>query len=339
MCRYLYLLVLVFCVLPAHAAESKSGSVRVRIQPLHELVVYAERDAPAATISRNESRISAQVSAVVQQIPVQVGEIVEQGAVLVRLDPRDYALAVKRAEASLKSVEARIKLADFQLKRARELYKKGFASEDTLTQRETELSVLQAEQASSSAQLESAKRDLDKCTIVSPFRAIVHQRLGNVGELAAPGTPVLSLIDVSRIEVAAHLQPEDSDSLQTTSAIQFVTQNKVYPVTLLRISPAIDREARTREVRLLFSENQGAPPGTQGRIVWHAQVPMLPADLLSRREGKLGVFIAEGNVARFRVLSHAQEGRPVLIQLPPDTRVITEGRFALQDGQRINVQP
>ena len=338
----LFLMLFLCFIFPVHAADTSSGNkagvARVSIQPLRDLVIFTERDAPATAISRNESRISAQVSAVVEQIPVQVGEVVKQGTILVMLDPRDYELAVNRAEASLKSVAARIKLADFQLQRARELYKKNFASEDTLTQRETELSVLQAEQASARAQLESARRDLEKCTIHAPFDAIVHQRLGNIGELAAPGTPLLNLIDMSQIEVTARLQPKDGDSLQTAKKIAFVTRGKSFPVSLLRISPAIDREARTREVRLRFVEHPAAP-GTQGRIVWHAEEPLLPADLLSRRGGKLGVLVAEDHVVRFMELDEAQEGRPVAVQLPLDTRVIVEGRFAVQDGQQISILP
>lgn len=320
------------------AAETPPEAAVVTLQPLRELVIHAEREAPAAAVSLNESRIAAEVSAVVRDIPVQVGEVVEQGAALVHLDPRDYELALQRAQAALQSVQARSKLAEFQLERARELHKRNFASEDTLTQRMTELDVLRAERAAAVAQLEGARRDLAKCTLTAPFAAIVQARSAQVGELAAPGTPLMTLIDVSRIEVSAQIQPRDSSALETAEAIHFVSSGRSHPVRLLRVSPAIDRGARTQEARLAFIAER-TPPGSEGLIRWRAAEPMLPAELLSRRDGRLGVFVAEGAVARFVALEQAQEGRPAPMALAPETRVIVEGRFGLQDGDRISPRP
>ncbi|HEY9199909.1 MAG TPA: biotin/lipoyl-binding protein, partial [Gammaproteobacteria bacterium] len=137
-------------------------------QPLSAVRVQAEREAPAAALSLNESRIASEVTARVRAIPVQVGEEVEADAVLVELEPQDAELALQRAQAALDSVQARIRLAEFQLQRARELHKRNFASEDTLTQRETELDVLRAERAGAEAQVASARRELAKCTVRAP---------------------------------------------------------------------------------------------------------------------------------------------------------------------------
>lgn len=307
-------------------------------KPLAELIVQAEHEAPAAALSLNESRIASEVTARVQAIPVEIGAVVEAGSVLVELDPRDAELALERAQAALTSVQARIRHAEFQLQRARELHKRNFASEDTLTQRETELDVLRAERAGAEAQLASAQRELDKCTVRAPYRAIVHARQAQVGELATPGTPLLTLIDVSRIEVSAQIQPKDGASLQVAQDIRFVAPGGEHPLRLLRISPAIDRATRTQEARLAFGAEPAAP-GTEGRIRWHGDGNLLPAELLSRRAGRLGVFVADGDTARFVALEQAQEGRPAAVDLAPDTRIIVEGRFALQDGQTIVPKP
>ncbi|MBU1191734.1 MAG: efflux RND transporter periplasmic adaptor subunit [Gammaproteobacteria bacterium] len=320
------------------SAAVATQTTLVSVQPLGDLVVQAIREAPASAISLNESRLSAEVTAVIETIPVQVGEVVEAGALLVQLDPRDYELALKRSQAALQSVQARIKLAEFQLKRARELFSKKFASEDTLIQRETELTVLQAELASAQIQVDSARRDLEKCRITAPFRAIINDRIGQQGELATPGTPLLSVIDVAHIEIAAQVQPKDGVLLESAEAITFAAPHQDYPVRLLRLSPAIDSATRTREARLAFMGDSAAP-GTEGRIVWQAMESLLPADLISRRNGKLGVFVAEQDKARFIVLEKAQEGRPVSVALPVDTRIILDGRFGLQDGQDISLKP
>jgi hypothetical protein len=55
-----------------------------------------------------------------------------------------------------------------------------------------------------------------------------------------------------------------------------------------------------------------------------------------RRDGKLGVFVANGNKATFVPLPLAQEGRPAPADLAPDAAVITTGRYQLQDGQAVS---
>ncbi len=336
--HWLFLLTIAGVCSISSAADVPPQSTAVSVQVLSELVVQAEREAPASAISLNESRLSAEVTAVIETIPVQVGEVVDADALLLQLDPRDYELALKRSTAALQSVQVRIKLAEFQLKRARDLYTKKFASEDTVIQRETELLVLQAELAGAQAQVDSARRDMAKCRVTAPFRAIIKERSAHLGELAVPGTPLLSVIDVAHIEVSAQVQPKDGALLESANSITFAAPRQSYPLRLLRLSPAIDSATRTREARLAFT-GDSAPPGTEGRIVWRAMESLLPADLISRRNGKLGVFVAEHDKARFVVLEDAQEGRPVPISMPPATRIIVDGRFSLQDGQGISLKP
>jgi hypothetical protein len=126
--------------------------------------------------------------------------------------------------------------------------------------------------------------------------------------------------------------------LESAESITFAAPRQDYPVRLQHLSPAIDPATRTREARLVFTGDSAAP-GTEGRIVWRAMDSLLPADLISRRNGKLGVFVAEHDKARFIVLDEAQEGRPVPVAMPAETRIILDGRFELQDGQDISLKP
>ena len=61
----------------------------------------------------------------------------------------------------------------------------------------------------------------------------------------------------------------------------------------------------------------------------------LPAELLVRRDGTLGVFTVEDGTARFRPVPAAQEGQPVALDLPPGTRIVDEGRERLGDGEAV----
>jgi len=69
--------------------------------------------------------------------------------------------------------------------------------------------------------------------------------------------------------------------------------------------------------------------------VWRDPRPHIPADYILRRNGRYGVFLVEGDTASFRELPQAQEGRPASADFPPDQRIATRGRHALQDGMKV----
>ena len=79
------------------------------------------------------------------------------------------------------------------------------------------------------------------------------------------------------------------------------------------------------------------PPGAPGRLRWRHEASALPAHLLVRRDGVLGVMVADGERARFVLLPGAREGRSVSVRLPPQTLIITRGRHGLADGDEITV--
>lgn len=328
---------LALATLPALAqttAAPKPPRPELSFRTFGGIATHPLREAPATVVSLNESRIAAEVTAVIAAMDAEVGQVVAKGAVLARLDARDHELALDRARAADESARARLALAEAQLQRARELKERNFISQDALNQRETEAAVVAADARSARAALDTARRNLDKCTIRAPYRAIVRSRHGQVGELAAAGTALYTLVDADRLEVSAQVPVKDAGQLAQAKEIAFLGQDGKYPLGLLRVSPAIERAARTREARLRFA-GAAAPPGAEGRIQWRDPATHIPPEYLVRRGANLGVFLLEGGKARFVVLPEAQEGRPAPITLALDARVFADGRNTLNDGQAI----
>lgn len=315
---------------PAPAQQTPALAVK----PLAEVAIYPERDAAAQVVSLNESRIAAEIAGRIEAVPVEVGQRIARGAVLARIDCRDHELARERAAAAITAARSRLVLAEKQLERGRGLHAQGFISEEALAARVTETEVLRAEVTQAELQLASAARAVGKCVVRSPFAAIVRERLGRVGELAAPGTPLAALVDADRIEVAAQVQTKDTASLERAAGVRFLGPRGAQPLALERISPAIDPQTRTVEARLRFS-GTAAAPGASGRIAWRDAQAHVPPELVVRRADRLGVFVDNAGTARFHALPEAQEGRPARIELPGSTRIVVSGQLALKDGQRL----
>lgn len=316
------------------AAPAQKTAAAVSAVPLLEATVYPKLTAQAQVTSRNISKLAAQISARITALPVEAGQKIAKGTVVARLDCRDYSIALRQAQASLDAANARLKLASLQMKRSEELAGKGFISGDALDQKRTELNIAQADRDLAASQVASAQSNAGKCVIASPFAAIVESVPGNVGELASPGTPLVTLWDVQSLEVSAQVQAKDAESLAKAVDVEFHTIDGAYPLKLKRVSPALSGTSRTQEARLTFAK-ETSKPGATGQVQWQAKSPHLPADLLVTREGKLGVFVLEGGKARFVPVAGAQEGRPAPVEAMGGMMLITEGRFALQDGQAV----
>jgi len=312
--------VLLMFALPAFAWEAK---------PLREIAVFPERSAQAQVVSLNESEIAAELSARIVKLAVEPGQRIARGALIAQLDCRDYDLAVQRAQAATQASEARARLADLQHARALKLVTEGFISKDGMDIRSAERDTAGADVAVNAAALNTARAAQARCVVRAPFPAIVLERLAQEGEIALPGTPLVSLLDSSRIEVRAEVQEADVVSLQAARQIVFVNGEARYPLRLLRLSPARLKASRLAEARLRFSA-AAAAPGSSARVVWASPDMHVPAELLARRQGRLGVFVAAEKTPRFHALPNAQEGRPAKAEgLSADSRIVVRGQGAL----------
>lgn len=322
---------------PAEAPPAAPAVPAVDVVPFAELGFHPEREAPATLQGKNETRIAAEASARIVAVSVDSGDAVKAGQVLVRLDAKDAELALARAEAGLAQSAARLAQAEAQMDRARSLREKNFISAEALTLRETELAATRADVQSARASRDSARRGVDKCTVTAPFSGIVRTRTAQVGELAAPGTPLLTLADTSDLQVVAQVQARDAKGLAAAGKAEFAAAGRTHALSLLRISGAIDREARTVEAR--YRIDGAAPaPGTEGRLIWRDPRPYIPADYILRRSGRYGVFVLDGDKVSFRELPQAQEGRPASADFAPDVLIVTRGRHALQHGMAARIE-
>lgn len=309
----------------------------VRTEALGDVLVEFERRAPAEVSALNEANIAAEVAAVVLSVHADVGQAVNKGDLLLELNPVDYQLNLKQAEANLASSRARLSQAEVRLKRARTLGKNQYISADELLERETEVMVFSAQIQADEVAVSIARRNLEKCSLFAPFDGVVGKRMAQVGNFVRHGDPLIAVTQVDRFELNAEVPDAQADEITATDVIRFESRGQSWPVELLRLSPVINSQGRTRQARFAFSTD--APPvGRSGELVWKVGNGMLPSNLVSRRDDVLGVFILDSGKARFAPLPDAQEGRPVAVSFPPGTRVITLGRERLQDGALVTVQ-
>jgi RND family efflux transporter MFP subunit len=326
-----------FVLLFALWVGAVDAQVSIEVQPLEAVLVERLQRAPAEVLPLNNSVLAAEVNAVVAAVHADVGADVDAGALLLELDDTDFLLQREAADASLAAARSRLAEAEAKLERAQRLGEAQYVSADELLARETAVAVSRSDIRSAEVRLAIAQRDLDKCRIVAPFAGTVQDRAAQVGAYVRVGSPLLQLVQTDRIELAADIPVAASVGLEGAGEYWFESGGDRWMVQLARISSVVDADRRARRARFLF---EGVAPnaGRSGEVVWRLESGQLPAGMLTRRDGALGVFLYRDGVAEFVPLPGAEEGRPAAVDLPHDSLVIVQGRQRLQDGDRVTLR-
>ncbi len=221
------LLLVIFVV--ANMSREGGNVSSVQTEKVKKGEITSEVTATGAVEARTTVKISADVSAKIIDLPVREGDEVKAGAVLVRLDPTRYEAAVSQAEAAVASARASEKRAEASLiearqnfERAKKLFAAQLISEEQHIQAETSFQVAQANYESSQfltkqqiAVLEQERDILRKTLITSPIDGTIVALNAEVGEIVMigtmnnPGTVIMTVADLSTIEVEVEVDETD----------------------------------------------------------------------------------------------------------------------------------
>jgi RND family efflux transporter MFP subunit len=218
--------------------------VSVTVQRLGDLLVDWELRAPATVISANRALVTSEVSALIKQVPVDVGDTVREGDTLVVLDDDNNRLMLSQAKARLEALKAQIAQAKHRLDRAEELLEKNFVSDDELLARQTDLAVLEANLLEQEVLIRIQNLALSRTTIKSPFDAAIVQRQAQVGSYAMPGTVLMTIVQTDGREIDAEIDPRYAVALPAVSDLRFVSQGDEWKVELSRLSSVIETDTR-----------------------------------------------------------------------------------------------
>ena len=164
------------------------------------LSVFAEGTVAPRTVTELTPEVGGRVIEVEDSLVV--GGFFEEGDVLLRLDSRDYELAVTRARAPIAQARLRLETERQEAAVAMEEWELlGTGRPTPLAVREPQIAAAQAALASAEAALQQAEYDLERTVVVAPFAGRVRQERVDVGQFVARGNSVATLYAVDAAEV------------------------------------------------------------------------------------------------------------------------------------------
>ena len=148
--------------------------------------------------------VAPEVSGTVVSVPLSDNQIVQKGAVLFRIDPERFQIAVAQAQAQLDA--ARLQLQARQQDVARRRGLTGLISREDVENTGIASAVAAADVTGAHAAVDLAKYDLARATLYAPVTGIVtHLRL-QTGDYATAGRPYITLIDTHSFQVIAYFE-------------------------------------------------------------------------------------------------------------------------------------
>ncbi len=257
--------------------------------------------------------IKSQVAGVLEKVNFREGDPVKAGDLLFRIDPRPFDARLHQALAALAKDRAALDNARKQAARYRPAAEKGYVSEEQSDQAQTSVAVLAATVAADEAAVESARLDLDNCTIRAPISGYTGALLVDQGNLikAEADQPLVTINQVKPIKVSFALSeqalPELKKYLAAGSlAVQAVPDGYRGEPLVGRISFLDNRvDAATGTIRLK------ATFANPDRILWPGQFVYVRLRLTTRRDA---------TVVPARAVQTSQNGNFVYV-VNPEQRV------------------
>ncbi|MGA9574272.1 MAG: efflux RND transporter periplasmic adaptor subunit [Lysobacterales bacterium] len=186
---------------------------------------------------RTETTLVSEVSGKVVSVAPEfvAGGFFHAGEQLLQIDPSDYETALKRAEAALASRVA--KLADETarseqaLKDWNNMGKQGQPSD--LVLHKPQMADARANVSAAEADVQKARRDLERTSISLPYDGLVTQKAADVGQYVTPGTRLGVTFAVDTAEVRLPLTHNDMNYLDLPSETEVKNNDKSFPPVTL----------------------------------------------------------------------------------------------------------
>lgn len=299
--------------------------------------------------ARVETALGFRVPGKIIERLVNVGEKVENGHVLARLDQNDLKLQLQTAEANVAAARTRLKVAEDNRERARALSAKGFVAKSGL-----DSAGLEADQASAGLEAALSSRDqaanqIGYADLAADADGIVTDIRADVGQVVAAGTPVVTLAHDDEKEVAIAVPEQDVVHFAKDQPVEvrfWADHDLALAGRVREIAGSADPASRTYAIRVTLAPDPRVRLGMTATV--RAEVPVaegaivVPLAALAEGEGRARVWVVDPATSTVQPREVAlgpvvPEGVRVVSGLKSGEVVVVAGVQFLQPGKKVHL--
>lgn len=222
--------------------------------------------------------VKSQASGEILNMPVELGDRVERGDLLLEIDPRDVVNELEQAEANLQQARAQLDVNERRLDRARALRDSGVVTEEELETAIVNHANAQTSFQRARASLELAREQREDATVRAPLSGTIVERLVEEGAVITStnsvtgGTSLLGIADLSEVQVRTLVDETDIGRVQPglPAAINVEAfPERTFEGQVLKIEPQATVEENVTMFAVLIridNEERLLRPGMNGDV-------------------------------------------------------------------------
>jgi RND family efflux transporter MFP subunit len=298
--------------------------------------------------ARVQSDLGFRVAGKVLERSVDVGQRVQKGQVLMRLDSVDLNLSLAAQQANVEAARARYIETKADEARFAVLVEARAVSRLEYDHTRAALDSAKAQLNAAEAQARVSSNSSEYAVLVADADGVIVRTLSEPGQVVAAGQTVIQLAHDGPREALINLPEGARPELGTISSARLYGQNQMYQARLRELSDAADPASRTFEARyVLEGEAASAPLGSTVTIELLAkqdsrnQSVMLPVGAIYDRGNGPGVWIVDNkSEVKFRPVTIASISREEVVVsdgIGVGEKVVALGAHLLHEGQVVNV--
>ena len=297
------------------------------------------------------SRVDGQVT----NIAFRQGQMVEEGAILVQIDPRPYQATLDQAVAKKAQDEASLKDAQLNLARYGALANQEFASRQQFNTQQSTVQQLMAQIQGDQAVIDSAQTQVSYTTIRAPLSGKTGFRTVDPGNIVHPADAagIVTIVKLQPISVVFTAPEEQVPAINNALAAGSVPVNALSTDGLKTLSEGhlalvnneVDQASGTIRMKATFDNKDnvlwpGLSVATRLLLQTLPQVIVVPATAVQRgQQGLYAFVVAADNKIQMRKLTAGAEDNDhtVITQgLTPGEKIVVSGQYQLREGVVVN---
>jgi membrane fusion protein (multidrug efflux system) len=291
-----------------------------------------------------EATVKAKVAGELVAVPVREGEPVKRGQVLARIDQTEVQARVAARRADVSAARAQLDWAGKNRTTQKALLEKGFIAQTAYDNVQSNFEVAVARLRAAEAELVVAQKALGDSVLLAPFDGIVSLRHAQAGERVALDAKVVSVVDLSRLQLEAAVPASEIGRLQVGQPVAFRVDGfgaQSFAGRIDRISPATVSGSRSINVYAVIDNPQGVLRSglfAQGAVSLERieGALVVPASAVREELGRNTVYaLVDGAVRRRAVTigpADAADRVQVLEGLAPGDRIVRANLGTLREG-------
>ena len=300
-------------------------------------------------VAPGTAMVRAKSNGTLLNLAVGEGSRVKAGQALGQVDLEELRYRIAERGASVEAMRAQMEQAERSFKANEGLAAKNFIAQTALDNSRAAYESARANWNAAKAQLDTSQVTMRQAALVAPINGVVSKRHVVPGEKVAAEQQILTIVDLSKLELAGLVGTHEVSRLKPGMTVQVKVEGVEEPVEakIDRIAPSAEPGTRSIGVTLVLANPKEAYRAGQyavAKVVLHDDTQRLtvPIAAISRNAGQEQVWMIESGALVRRIVttgrSDAREGRvEVLNGLKPEAQVLAARFDNLREGDKANI--